>query len=152
MVCLGNICRSPMAEGILRQKILLHRLPWTVDSAGTGGWHVGESPDERAISVMKKMGVDISGLIARQFTVNDFSRFDHIYVMDSSNYLDVIRLAPGEYEKNKVDLIMNQLYEGKNMAVPDPYYGGMEDFMNVYHLLNKACDRLIEKFMHENVG
>jgi protein-tyrosine phosphatase len=151
MVCLGNICRSPMAEGILRQKILLHRLPWEVDSAGTGGWHVGETPDERAIKTMRKMGVDISGFIARQFQVSDFSRFDHIYVMDSSNYLEVIRQASGDQEINKVDLIMNELYEGRNMAVPDPYYGGMTDFMNVYDMLNKACDRIVEKYKHGNI-
>lgn len=151
MVCLGNICRSPMAEGILRQKIQLHRLPWEVDSAGTGGWHVGESPDERAVKIMKRMGVDISGLTARQFQVSDFSRFDHIYVMDSSNYLEVIRQASGDQDKNKVDIIMNELYEGRNMAVPDPYYGGMTDFMNVYDMLNKACDRMIEKYKHGNI-
>lgn len=146
MVCLGNICRSPMAEGILRHKIQLHRLPWEVDSAGTGGWHVGESPDERAVKAMRRMGIDISNHIARQFEVSDFSRFDKIYVMDSSNYLDVIRQASSEQEKNKVEIIMNELYEGKNIAVPDPYYGGMEDFMNVYYMLNEVSDRIIEKY------
>jgi protein-tyrosine phosphatase len=140
-----------MAEGILRQKIQLHRLPWEVDSAGTSAWHVGEPPDERAIRTMKKMGIDISGLIARQFEIDDFSRFDRIYVMDSSVYLDVIRLASGEAHKNKVDLIMNELYEGRNISVPDPYYGGMNDFMNVYEMLNKACDRIIEKYKHESI-
>lgn len=150
MVCLGNICRSPMAEGILRHKIQLHCLPWEVDSAGTGGWHVGEWPDERAVKAMRRTGIDISNHKARQFEVNDFSRFDKIYVMDSSNYLDVIRQASNEQEKNKVELIMNELYEGKNIAVPDPYYGGMEDFMNVYYMLNKVSDRIIEKYANAN--
>lgn len=143
MVCLGNICRSPMAEGILRHKAEEAGIDMEIDSAGTGGWHVGEKPDSRAIFTANKFGVDISYQRARQFKVADFDEFDRIYVMDKSNYADVISLSRGEADSKKVEMILNMAQPGKNMPVPDPYYGGDEGFDNVFKLLSTACDEVI---------
>lgn len=145
MVCLGNICRSPMAEGIMRQKAILHNVKIIVDSAGTGSWHAGDSPDERAVEMMRKKGIDISSLVARQFTADDFDRFDAIYVMDASNYNDVIRLARNAEDKAKVELVLNMVHTGKNKAVPDPYYGNTNGFENVFNLLDEACEQIVLK-------
>lgn len=143
MVCLGNICRSPMAEGILRSKLINSNLPVDVDSAGTGNYHVGDPPDPRAIETARRFGVDISGLRGRQFTRNDFSLFDRIYVMDRSNLYNVISLAADDHEKEKVALILHA--SGKEaMEVPDPWYGGMNDFTDTFHLLDDACERIID--------
>ena len=144
MVCLGNICRSPMAEGILRRKAEERGLNVTVDSAGTGAWHAGEPPDQRAIRTAKKFGVDISRLIARKFTEKDFSEFDRIYVMDSENYHEVLRLAQDNHHRVKVDYLLNAHEPGKNMEVPDPWFGGEEGFPDVYRLIEKACDAIVE--------
>jgi protein-tyrosine phosphatase len=134
MVCLGNICRSPLAEGILRSKLDSN---FIIDSAGTGGWHAGESPDQRSIETAKQYNIDISNQRARKFSIADFDLFDYIYVMDQSNYKDVINLAPDEAAKAKVALIL-----GDSKEVPDPYYGGQEGFENVYYLLNQACEEI----------
>ena len=136
MVCLGNICRSPLAEGILQHKINNLSLGWEVDSAGTSSFHAGEKPDIRSIQVAIKNGIDISNQRSRPFRGWDFETFDWIYVMDSSNYRDVIAMAQSEKEKEKVKFIMNELAPGKNIAVPDPYYGGSNGFESVYHLLD----------------
>lgn len=149
MVCLGNICRSPMAEGILREQAAKAGISLLVDSAGTGGWHVGEVPDDRAVKTMKKYGIDISVLRARQFTKEDFQLFDYIYVMDSSNYLDVMRLAEHKSEKNKVMLMLNCSNPGQNQPVPDPYFGGEDGFEKVYRLLSEACNHIIQDFQHD---
>jgi protein-tyrosine phosphatase len=140
MVCLGNICRSPLAEGVLREKAEKLNLAITIDSAGTSNYHIGEHPDSRTIANAMKHGIDVSGLKARQFQVADFDRFDAIFVMDSSNYSDVIALARNENDKRKVELILNRVYPGSNMAVPDPYFGGEQGFENVFILLEQACD------------
>jgi protein-tyrosine phosphatase len=142
-VCLGNICRSPLAEGIFREKVRKKKLDILTDSAGTGSWHAGEHPDPRAIVTAKKFGVDISDLIARQFTAKDFDTFDKIYVMDGSNYSDVIALAARKEQKEKVDFFLNVTQPGKNSDVPDPWYGGPEGFVHVFKLLEEACDKLI---------
>lgn len=134
MVCLGNICRSPLAEGILRSKLDSN---FIIDSAGTGGWHAGESPDKRSIETAKQYNIDISNQKARKFSISDFDLFDYIYVMDKSNYKDVINLAPDEAAKAKVALIL-----GDSKEVPDPYYGGQEGFENVYYLLDQACEEI----------
>ncbi|APY09745.1 protein-tyrosine-phosphatase [Seonamhaeicola sp. S2-3] len=142
MVCLGNICRSPLAEGILKSK-----LPsdfFIVDSAGTASYHVGSTPDKRSIAVAKKYGLDISHLRGRQFTVDDFDNFDYIYVMDESNYQNVIKLARNEDDKNKVEMILNLVYPNQNYDVPDPYYGGDQGFENVYKMLDEACSIIAE--------
>lgn len=141
MVCLGNICRSPLAEGILRSKL---NNEFHIDSAGTGAWHIGKSPDKRSVMVAKKYGIDISTRRARQFNVNDFEEFDLIYVMDESNYEDVISLAKNEIHKTKVKLILGE-WDGKNKNVPDPYYGGDEAFEEVYKILDEVTAQIVEK-------
>ncbi|UUV21477.1 low molecular weight protein-tyrosine-phosphatase [Paenimyroides aestuarii] len=140
MVCLGNICRSPLAEGILKSKLNSDR--FIVDSAGTGAWHSGELPDKRSIAVAKKYGVDLTTQRARQFTLEDFDNFDYIYVMDQSNYKNVCRLAPTNEAINKVQFILNELYPDQNKEVPDPYYGGDNGFEDVYNMLNEACEKI----------
>lgn len=143
MVCLGNICRSPLAEGILKSKITTSNI--FVDSAGTGAWHSGELPDKRSIAIAKKYGIDLTDQRARLFIVDDFKRFDKIYVMDKSNYINVCRLAPLNDYIDKVELILNESNPGKDLEVPDPYYGGNQGFENVYQMLNEACDKIKEK-------
>jgi len=143
MVCLGNICRSPLAEGILQSKVDATAV--FVDSAGTGGYHIGKLPDPRSISVAAKNGLDISHQRCRKFEVEDFDRFHYIYVMDQSNYNNVIKLARNEYDANKVKLILNESFPGKNKEVPDPYYGGVNGFDQVYNLLDNACNFIVEK-------
>lgn len=143
MVCLGNICRSPLAEGILRSKVDPKMV--VVDSAGTAAYHVGEAPDLRSIMTARKHGLNISKLLGRQFRVEDFDDFDKIYVMDHSNYNNVIALARNEEDKAKVDLILNELSPGSNQDVPDPYYGGDEGFEQVYRLLDTATDTISQK-------
>lgn len=140
MVCLGNICRSPLAEGILRDKAEKLNLDINIDSAGTSNYHIGQHPDNRTVLNAKKHGIDISKLTGRQFQVEDFDKFDTIFVMDSSNYADVIALARNENDKRKVEMILNRVYPNSNMAVPDPYFGGEQGFENVFILLEKACD------------
>jgi len=145
MVCLGNICRSPMAEGILRNHVERAGLKVIVDSAGTSGYHAGSAPDFRAVRTLKKNGIDISGLSARQFTINDFDNFDFIYVMDTSNLINVLNLARNEKDKKKVILIMNEANPNKNQSVPDPYYGGIEGFEEVYTMLDQASTIILSR-------
>lgn len=142
MVCLGNICRSPLAEGILREKTNKLGIPVFIDSAGTSNYHIGEHPDKRTIANAFKNGVDVSKLKARQFKVSDFDEFDTIFVMDSSNYTNVIELARNKKDIEKVELILNRIHPKSNMAVPDPYFGGEEGFQTVFNLLDKACDTI----------
>ncbi len=148
MVCLGNICRSPLAEGILASK--LPKDKFKIDSAGTGSWHIGKQPDQRSIATAKKNGLDISDQRARQFKTSDFDKFDHIFVMDNSNYNDVIALARTEEQKAKVDLILNALFPGENVDVPDPYYGSQFGFDSVYQMLDEACDNLAQKLIAQH--
>ena len=145
MVCLGNICRSPLAEGILASK--LPKDKFTVDSAGTGSWHVGHFPDERSIAIAKKNKLDISKQKGRQFTTRDFDFFDYIYVMDNSNYNDVVGLSKNEEQKNKVQLILNELFPHENVDVPDPYYGVPNGFDAVYKMLDEACTIIAKKLI-----
>ena len=142
MVCLGNICRSPLAEGIMRAKLPEN---YIVDSAGTGAWHSGQLPDKRSVTTAKKRGLDITNQRARQFKVSDFDTFDYIYVMDNSNYKDVISLAPTEESKSKVRLILNEIFPNENVDVPDPYYGGDDGFENVFDMLDQACEAIARK-------
>ena len=148
MVCLGNICRSPLAEGILAAK--LPKDLFTVDSAGTGAWHVGNGPDERSIAVARKNNIDITQQRGRQFSEADFEHFDHIYVMDSSNYKNVIRLARNTEEAAKVKMILNEIFPGENVDVPDPYYGLNNGFDMVYQMLDQACDEIAKKLLAQN--
>ncbi|WP_232731999.1 low molecular weight protein-tyrosine-phosphatase [Confluentibacter lentus] len=145
MVCLGNICRSPLAEGILKSKLPNNN--FIVDSAGTANYHVGNSPDKRSVAVARKYGLDISNLSGRQFSVADFDTFDYIYVMDASNYNNVIALARDENDKGKVKFILNEIYPNQNYDVPDPYYGGDEGFENVYKMLDEACTTIAKSLL-----
>jgi len=145
MVCLGNICRSPLAHGILE-----HKAPsnWTIDSAGTSGWHEGERPDTRSIITAKGRGIAIDQQTSRPFVVDDFKRFDIIFAMDSSNYSNILRLAPDEESALKVRLIMNEVYPKENRQVPDPYTGGQNGFEEVYDMLELALD----EFLNSNLN
>jgi protein-tyrosine phosphatase len=145
MVCLGNICRSPMADGLLRKKVNELGLSVSVDSAGTAGYHSGEKPDPRMRATAKKLGVNIDDLRARQFVVKDFDDFDLIYAMDASNYNNILSLARNDSDRSKVELILNELEPGKNLQVPDPYYGGEQGFIDVFNLLDAATDKIIQK-------
>lgn len=141
MVCLGNICRSPIAQGIMEKKVLQRGLNWHIDSAGTSGWHDGESPDKRAIAASALKGVDISNQISRKITQSDLDNYDIILVMDSSNYQDVMRLCKNENQKSKVHLLLNFRFPGMNSPVPDPYYDGK--FNEVFELLDQSLDDVI---------
>ena len=138
MVCLGNICRSPLAHGIMEHMVRAEGLDWEVDSAGTGNWHVGEAPDHRSIATARKYGVDISGQCCRQFTYDDFEVYDSIYVMDHNNYKDVLNLARTDVDREKVKLFLG------SDIVPDPYYDdGMFDA--VYQMIERRCRELIRQ-------
>jgi len=148
MVCLGNICRSPLAEGILASK--LPKDTFSVDSAGTGSWHIGRAPDERSIAVANKYGITISNQKGRQFSSTDFDVFDYIYVMDNSNYDDVIALAKSQEQKQKVQLILDELFPNENVDVPDPFYGLPNGFDIVYKMLDEACASIAEKLIEKH--
>jgi protein-tyrosine phosphatase len=143
MVCLGNICRSPLAEGILNSKINPEKV--FVDSAGTAAYHVGNAPDERSIQVAEKYGIDLTNQRARKFTAKDFSNFDYIFAMDESNYDNILALSNSKEDEAKVRLIRNETHPNKNLSVPDPYYGGKEGFENVYQMLDEACNVIATK-------
>ena len=148
MVCLGNICRSPLAEGIMRHKIQQRQLAdWVVDSAGMGNWHSGELPDARSIATARKYAIDITDQRARQFQVADFDRFDLILAMDRSNYRDLLSLASSDEHRSKVDMILAIAHPGSQEQVPDPYWDN-DGFEPVFHLLNDACDKIIEQLLH----
>ena len=142
MVCLGNICRSPLAEGILKQKT--KHLNLTIDSAGTAGYHIGKSPDPRAVAIAKKHDINISKLKARQFSRIDFENFDTIYVMDINNFSHLISLSSNAQERNKIRLILNEIDPKSHDSVPDPYYDN-NGFKMVYNLLNEACKKIAIK-------
>ncbi|MBC74089.1 low molecular weight phosphotyrosine protein phosphatase [Flagellimonas marinaquae] len=142
MVCLGNICRSPLAEGILQSKVDPDKV--FVDSAGTAGYHVGNPPDKRSVAVAKKHGLNINHQKCRKFSKADFSEFDHIYVMDRSNYSDVASLAANQEQASKVKLLLSEVELGIK-EVPDPYYGGDNGFENVYQMIDRACEEIAKK-------
>lgn len=142
MVCLGNICRSPLAEGILKSKTKNLK----VDSAGTAGYHIGKKPDIRSIDIAKKHDIDLTSQRARQFSTRDFDDFDKIYVMDNDNYSKIISLARSQEDMDKVDLILNEIYPKGYKSVPDPYYGGDEGFQNIYNLLETSCEVIAKKY------
>jgi len=146
MVCLGNICRSPLAEGILKSK--LPKNAFFIDSAGTANYHIGKQPDYRSIAIAKNYGIDISRQKGRQFIVSDFDDFDYIYAMDSENYDNIISLARNSQGRAKVKLILNELNGSSIVDVPDPYYGGEQGFENVYQLLEEACENIVEKLLN----
>ncbi len=138
MVCLGNICRSPLAEGILRSK--LDTTDFEVDSVGTGSWHVGNPPDARSIKIGARHHIDISHLRGRQLSPKDLEEFDYIYVMDQNNLDDVLDMATTDEQKRKVVMILDPVFPGEKVDVPDPYHGSLEDFERVYEMLEEASN------------
>jgi protein-tyrosine phosphatase len=151
MVCLGNICRSPMADGLLRRKVMEENLDVIVDSAGTANYHIGKKPDIRMCQTAKTNLTNIDDLRARQFVIADFDAFDKIYAMDEENQKNILRLARNTADKNKVELILNEMNPGKNQGVPDPYYGSQADFQEVYTLLDHATDVVIRKIKNGTI-
>ena len=149
-VCTGNICRSPLAEGILREKFNALGIKGHVDSAGFESFHIGDMPDERARKIAREHGISISGHEARLFTLQDFDRFDKIFVMDSWHFQNVMRLARDDHDKAKVDFIMNAVDPGKNHPVPDPYYDGYGAFERVYLMLDSACEKIAASVLRNN--
>ncbi len=147
MVCLGNICRSPLAEGILASK--LPENDFLVDSAGTGHWHVGNPPDKRSILTAEKNGIDITNQRGKLFKPSFFQEYDYIYVMDTNNYADVIKMAKNEDEKKKVQLILDELFPGENVDVPDPYNGIQSNFDQVFEMLEEACESIANKLLEK---
>ena len=143
MVCLGNICRSPLAEGIMKSKIEKYKLNWAVDSAGTSSWHVGEKPDDRSIEVADQYSVNLREQKSRQFAPYDFEQYDRIYAMDAANYRDITGLALNEEETEKVRLILNEVYPGENRGVPDPYWDD-NGFQKVFQMLDEACEQIVK--------
>ena len=143
MVCLGNICRSPLAQGILESKVDTDLV--YIDSAGTAAYHVGNLPDKRSIEVAKKYDINITNQRARKFAVKDFEEFDYIYAMDDSNYHNILKLARNAADEKKVKMILNETHPNKNLSVPDPYYGGNQGFENVYNMLDEACEIIADK-------
>jgi len=147
MVCLGNICRSPLAEGILKSKVNPDHVE--VDSAGTAGYHIGEPPDERSISIAQEYGIDISGQRCRTFQANDFQLFDCIYAMDEANLAHILAKAQSGDDRKKVKLLLEEVSLGIR-EVPDPYYGGKKGFEEVFHLINLACEAICQNLEHQN--
>ena len=150
MVCLGNICRSPLAEGIMRSKIEAAGINATVDSCGTGNWHSGESPDPRAIAIAKQHGLNISKQCARQFSTKDFDQFDYIFAMDSSNYRDLMALTNDPVSKAKLHLFLPFCGIKNPTDVPDPWFGNEDGFRDVYQLLDKATEAALAKILTIN--
>ena len=148
MVCLGNICRSPLAEGILRDKARAAGLDWEIDSAGTNGYHTGEAPHPLSIKVARDNGIDISSQRARRFATADFQRFDKIYAMSSDVIDEMRRIAGRQFDASKVDLLMNEVQPGSNQDVPDPWYGPEPGYHEVYALIDQAADQIIARHGH----
>ncbi len=146
MVCLGNICRSPLAEGILQSKAKQAGLDWVVDSAGTNGYHIGEHPHRLSQKVAKQHGIDISGQRARRITPGDFLQFDKIYAMAEDVIDEMKRIAKKEFNPSKTELLMNELYPGSNMEVPDPWYGPEPGYHEVYAMIDAACDMIVKRY------
>ncbi len=143
MVCLGNICRSPLAEGILQNKVNPEHV--FVDSAGTAGYHTNNPPDARSIEVAQKYGIDISKQRCRKFSIKDFEKFDVIYTMDKENHENILKLSSSEAHQGKVRLLLSEI-DGSNSEVPDPYYGGRDGFEKVFQMIDSACEHIAKRF------
>ena len=146
MVSLGNICRSPLAEGILKHKAKQAGLNWTVESAGTNGYHIGEAPHRLSQKVAKLNGIDICEQRARQFVAADFDRYDKIYAMADDVIEDMTRIARNKFDASKADLLLNELYPGEDRSVFDPWYGEEPGYHEVYQMISEACEAIIEKY------
>lgn len=151
MVCLGNICRSPLAEGVLKHKAKIAGVDWQIDSAGTNGYHVGEAPHHLSQKVAKLNGIDICEQRARKFVKEDLDRYDKIYAMADDVVDDIKRIAKDKYDPKKVDLFLNELRPGKNLSVPDPWYGPEPGYHEVYKLIDDTCNAIIKRYAGEHV-
>lgn len=147
MVCLGNICRSPLAEGVLKSKIDSNTI--IVDSAGTAGYHIGNPPDMRSIAVAKKYGIHISNQVCRKFNLKDFDSYDIIYAMDKNNYHNIIQLSTKSEHTNKVRLLLSEI-DGSEQEVPDPYYGGADGFEKIFQMIDTACDHIVNRLQRKD--
>ncbi|MGZ8515737.1 MAG: low molecular weight protein-tyrosine-phosphatase [Chitinophagaceae bacterium] len=152
MVCLGNICRSPLAEGILQDKAFKAGLQWSVESAGTNSYHTGEAPHPISQKVAKLNGIDICNQRARRFIGEDFDVYDKIYALAGDVLDDIRRIAKHKFDETKIDLLLNELYPGENRDVPDPYYGTEPGYHDVYTLLDEVCDVIIKKYTSTTKG
>ncbi len=153
-VCLGNICRSPVAQGTFQSLLIKHQgdqiaKKWLIDSAGTSDYHKNESPDPRSQESTAYHGIDISNQRSRQIELKDFEKFDFIFVMDSSNYKNVIKLTDNSLYQKKFIFFLDSTFPNENRQVPDPYFGGKEGFENVFQMLNKASEDWIERWKQE---
>lgn len=146
MVCLGNICRSPLAEGILQEMSFKAGLTWSIESAGTNSYHLGEPPHPLSQKVAKVNGIDISRQRARRFTAADFEMYDKIYALAEDVLHEIRRIAGSKFDETKVALLMNELYPGKNMDVPDPWYGPEPGYHEAFKLIEQACQKIVEKY------
>ena len=146
MVCLGNICRSPIAEGVLQDKAQKAGLNWIVESAGTNGYHNGEAPHHLSQKVTASQGIDISHQRSRQFKKIDFSYYDLIYAMASDVISDMKLIGGNEYDNEKTFLFLDELFPGEAKDVPDPWYGEEDGYVEVYDLIDKACEEIIKKY------
>jgi protein-tyrosine phosphatase len=146
MVCLGNICRSPLAEGILRNKVQKAGLDWIIDSAGTNHYETGFAPHKLSQNIARLNGVEIMDQRCRQFVKEDMLNFDRIYVMDQNNYYDVKRISKQFWNEDKVNFLMNEVYPYENRQIPDPYFGKEEDYKKVYTLIEQACSNIVNNY------
>ena len=151
MVCLGNICRSPLAEGVLKHKAKIAGLNWQIDSAGTNGYHVGEAPHHLSQKVAQLNGIDICEQRARKFVKEDFDHYDKIYAMADDVVDDIKRIAKDKYNPEKVDLFLNELRPGKNLSVPDPWYGPEPGYHEVYKLIEQTCDAIVKRYAGQHL-
>lgn len=152
MVCLGNICRSPIAEGVLQHKAKQHGLDWVIDSAGTNSYHIGEPPHKFSQKICKTYGIDISGQRARRFTREDFKRYDKIYALAEDVKDEIKSIGGAAADMSKVELLLNELHDNCNSSVPDPWYGGEEGYLPVYEMIDEVCDAIIRKYSQKVDG
>jgi len=150
MVCLGNICRSPLAEGIMKKKCKKAGLNWKIESAGTNGFHTGEAPHYLSQKVASINNIDISSQQSRKFVKQDFERFDKIYAMAEDVIVEIKQIGKDQYISSKVNLLMDEVYPKQNKEVPDPFYGAEDGYHSVYKMIEIACDAIIKN--HANLS
>jgi protein-tyrosine phosphatase len=151
MVCLGNICRSPIAEGVLRHKAAVAGLAWTINSAGTDRYHIGKPPHKHSINICKVNGIDIREQIARPFLPGDLDSYDMIYAMATDVIQEIKRIGGPEGDYSRVRLFMNELLPGTDTSVPDPWYGDESGYLDVYKMIDECCDAIIEKYKEQDI-
>jgi len=146
MVCLGNVCRSPLAEGVLKHKAIKAGLNWSVESAGTNSYHTGDPPHPLSQKVAKLNGIDISSQQARRFRAEDFETYDKIYALAKDVVDEMRHIAKNKFDASKVDLLMNELYPGQNIDVPDPWYGPEPGYHEVFEMIDEVCETIVRKY------